>query len=136
MIWGLNMLSPVAPLTEGAAYDPNNTTPRKVIVLMTDGLNSRSVVKTGGNKGKYQDALTAALQAPVNADTETVCNYAKSKAIEIFSIAFMVNDGPAKTMLQDCATDAEHYFDASDSAKLLSSFKEIAQSLTQVRLAR
>ncbi|MGN6468585.1 MAG: TadE/TadG family type IV pilus assembly protein, partial [Rhizobiaceae bacterium] len=50
MIWGVNMLSPTAPLTEGAPYDPKNLSPRKVIVLMTDGLNSRKVIMSGPNK--------------------------------------------------------------------------------------
>jgi Flp pilus assembly protein TadG len=136
MIWGINMLSPLAPLTEGAAYDPGNNKPRKVIVLMTDGLNSRAVVRSGSNKGFYTNANEADQQKPINDDTLSVCNYAKSKAIEIFSIAFMVDDGPAKSMLQDCAADAEHYYDASDSTKLLAAFSGIAQSLTQVRLAR
>ena len=136
LIWGVNMLSPSAPMVEGAEYDEENNNPRKVIVLMTDGLNSRSVQKTGTNTGFYNTANTPDLQAPVNTDTETVCTYAKSKKIEVFSIAFMVDDGAAKTMLQNCATDVAHYYDASDSAKLLSAFSGIAQSLSQVRLAR
>lgn len=136
MIWGVNVLSPSAPMTEGADYDEENTNPRKVIVLMTDGLNSRSVQKTGANAGFYNTANTPEQQAPVNTDTETVCTYAKSKKIEVFSIAFMVDDGAGKTMLQNCATDANHYYDASDSSKLLAAFSGIAQSLSQVRLAR
>lgn len=103
---------------------------------MTDGLNSRSVQKTGANAGFYNTANTPEQQAPVNTDTETVCTYAKSKKIEVFSIAFMVDDGAGKTMLQNCATDANHYYDASDSSKLLAAFSGIAQSLSQVRLAR
>jgi hypothetical protein len=39
-------------------------------------------------------------------------------------------------MLQGCATDAEHYYDASDPEALLAAFSGIAQSLSQVRLAR
>jgi Flp pilus assembly protein TadG len=142
LIWGVNMLSPAAPLTDGAAYDPKNQDPRKVIVLMTDGLNSRTVVRNGSNKGGYQNiptvgkALDAAKSAQVNKDTETVCDYAKSKNMEIFSIAFMVDDGAAKTMLQNCATDAQHYYDATNSAAMLAAFQDIGQSLTNVRLAR
>jgi hypothetical protein len=56
--------------------------------------------------------------------------------VEIFSIAFMVGDGGAKTMLQNCATDAEHYYDATDSAALAAAFAGIGQSLTNVRRAR
>ena len=48
----------------------------------------------------------------------------------------MVDDGPAKAMLESCATDASHYYDATDSTKLLAAFSGIAQSLSQVRLAR
>lgn len=142
LIWGINMLSPTAPLTDGAAYDPKNQNPRKVIVLMTDGLNSRMVVRSGSYKGGYQNiptvgsALDPAKSAQVNSDTETVCNYAKSKNVEIFSIAFMVDDGNAKTMLQNCATDAQHYYDATNSAALAAAFSGIGQSLTNVRLAR
>lgn len=142
MIWGINMLSPAVPLTNGAAYDPKNIDPRKVIVLMTDGLNSRKVVRTGGNKGGYQNIPIIGngpdpdQAAQVNEDTDTACNYAKSKNVEIFSIAFMVDDGAAKTMLQNCATDSQHYYDATDSAAMLAAFQDIGQSLTNVRLAR
>jgi hypothetical protein len=136
LIWGVNMLSPTAPLTEGAAYDPKNTNPRKVIVLMTDGLNSRMVVKNGSNKGGYQNISNKDQTAQVNKDTGTACNYAKSKEVEIFSIAFMVNDVDVKAMLQNCATDAQHYYDATNSATLAEAFAGIGQSLTNVRLAR
>ena len=42
----------------------------------------------------------------------------------------------AKAMLEGCASDASHYYDASDPEKLLAAFSGIAQSLSQVRLAR
>jgi hypothetical protein len=48
----------------------------------------------------------------------------------------MVDDGDAKTMLQGCATDAQHYYDAANSEALAQAFSGIAQSLTNVRLAR
>lgn len=135
VIWGINMLSDTAPLTEGAAYDPDNKKPRKVMVLMTDGLNSRMVVTTGAKVGTYQNA-NAKQQTQVNADTETACAYAKSKNIEIFSVSFMVYDEAAKAMLQKCASGPDHYYDATDSEKMLAAFSGIAQSLSQVRLAR
>lgn len=135
VIWGINMLSDTVPLTEGAAYDPDNKKPRKVIVLMTDGLNSRTVVKTGEKTGTYKNA-NAKEQVQVNTDTETACAYAKSKNIEIFSVSFMVYDEAAKAMLQKCASGPDHYYDATDSVKMLAAFSGIAQSLSQVRLAR
>ena len=82
-------------------------------------------------------AATAAKQlAQTNADTKAICDYAKTNKIEIFSVAFMVDNADAKSILEYCATDTEHYFDASDPDKLLAAFSGIARSLSQVRLAR
>ncbi|MBV9511083.1 MAG: hypothetical protein JO303_12470, partial [Caulobacteraceae bacterium] len=39
LLWGINIIAPGGPLSQGAAYDPKNKMPRKVIVLMTDGSN-------------------------------------------------------------------------------------------------
>jgi len=54
----------------------------------------------------------------------------------VFSVAFMVDNEAAKKTLQDCASSAEHYFDASDPEKLMAAFSGIARSLSVVRLAR
>lgn len=40
LAWGWRVLSPTAPFTEGAPYDPSGETVRKVIVLMSDGENT------------------------------------------------------------------------------------------------
>lgn len=145
MMWGINVLSKTVPYDEARDYDPANTNPRKVIVLMTDGLNTRRVNLTGTANVDYLkggalvgDTNTAndAQRIATNTDTTALCNYAKTKKIEIFTVAFKVDDGAAKTMLQGCATDAEHYYDASDPDKLLAAFSGIARSLSVVRLAR
>jgi Flp pilus assembly protein TadG len=132
VIWGVNVLSPTAPMTEGADYDIANRKPRKVMVLMTDGLNTRRVNMSNGG---YTSA-TAAQRIHTNTDTKTACDYAKSRNIEIFSVAFKVDDANAKALLQYCAASADHYYDASDPDKLMAAFSDIAQSLRQVRLAR
>lgn len=133
VIWGLNLLSPTEPLTEGAAYDPFNKKPRKVMVLMTDGLNT---IRVKMSDGSYQAASAGGQRRQVNEDTKTACDNAKAQEIEIYSVAFKVDDADAKAMLLDCATDPDHYYDASDPDKLLAAFAGIAESLRQVRLAR
>lgn len=144
LIWGVNVLSPTAPLTDGAAYDAANKTPRKAIVLMTDGENTMKFRASDGRHVSFnindEDSKKRdnALKdfANVNSETEAICTYAKSNKIEIFTVAFMVDNADAKKMMQACATDAEHYFDASDPDKLLAAFSGIARSLSLVRLAR
>ena len=145
MMWGINVLSKSEPFSEGLEYDAANETPRKVIVLMTDGLNTRRINLTGTLNLDYlkggaligdTNSADTTQRLQTNKDTTALCNYAKTKKIEIFTVAFKVDDTDAKTMLQGCATDAEHYYDASDSEALLAAFSGIARSLSLVRLAR
>ena len=150
LLWGLNTLSPDAPFTQGLTFDPANKDPRKVIVLMTDGDNTlrynnnvSGVDSTDGKTVKIPvDAdgnfTTAGLaQAAItNADTLTLCANAKLKGIEIFSVALQVDSVDGKAILQTCATDASHYYDATDAAALAAAFGDIATSLSVVRLVR
>ncbi|MHA6686561.1 pilus assembly protein [Mesorhizobium sp. A556] len=151
LIWGLNILSPLEPFSQAMAYDPDNKNPRKAVVLMTDGENFMNFRKSDGRhtavaypeyesgfdpKNKAHADARAAQMKATNDDTLAICNHIKAQNIEVYTVAFMVEMDFSKRLLQDCATDAEHYFDASDSAKLLASFEQIAKSLTQVRLAR
>jgi Flp pilus assembly protein TadG len=123
MVWGMNVLSPTAPFTEGDAFDGANRKPRKAIVLMTDGINTKSMTSTtvGTHTG------TNTTQA--NDYTAKICVNAKAKNIEIYTIALMVNDAAVQTMLQACATSGENYFNATDTAALEAAFKKIALSL-------
>jgi len=138
LIWGLNLLSPTAPFTGGSAYDSANQKPRKVAVLMTDGENTlRFNASTGEHLAFNGNATNQQKQyAAVNADTLAICSEMKKNNIEIFSVAFMVESETARSMLESCATDSLHYYDASDSDKLLASFSDIGKSLRIVRLAR
>ncbi|WP_371126194.1 pilus assembly protein TadG-related protein [Bosea sp. (in: a-proteobacteria)] len=137
MVWGVNLLSPAAPFTEGAAYDTANKVPRKVLVLMTDGANTRILNSNGSHGNLNSNATTAANQVTkVNNDTLSICTEAKVKKIEVFTIAFAVTDLAAKTMLQSCATSTNHYYDATNAAALTTAFQSIGQSLTSLRLSQ
>jgi Flp pilus assembly protein TadG len=144
LTWGLNVLNPGEPFADAAAYDPANAKPRKVAVLMTDGENTLKFSSSDGRHIKFSgDVKTddgrkkqAADRAVTDADTLKLCTYMKQQGIEIYSVAFMVENATAKKMLEDCATDAQHYYDASDNESLLAAFAGIGQSLRVVRLAR
>lgn len=129
LIWGVNVLSPPVPFAEGASYDTKNKTPRKTIVLMTDGANTAYSSSSGSVA-----LATAAQLATTYADQKRVCDYAKAKNIEIYTIGFGVTDATALSYLQNCATDLSHYFDAKSSADLIAAFKTIGGKLTKVRL--
>jgi Flp pilus assembly protein TadG len=135
LIWGVNVLSPTAPFDQAGAYDAANRKPRKIMVLMTDGENTLRFVSSSGKHTKPSDGNSGQQQLrATNEDTAAICAYAKSKQIEVFTVALAVSSGSARDLLEGCATDADHYFDARDTAALRSAFASIAASINRVRL--
>ncbi len=59
-----------------------------------------------------------------------ICRRMKSAGYEVFTVAF---DAPsrAKRMLGDCATDAEHFLDASSATEMTKAFDEIAREVVK-----
>ncbi|WP_027667778.1 pilus assembly protein [Rhizobium leguminosarum] len=90
--------------------------PKKYIVFMTDGDNNND-----SSGGRSYDTLT-----------KTTCDNTKSKGIEIYTIAFMAPAG-GQALLDYCASDDSHYFQAEKMEDLLAAFKAIgAQASAQV----
>lgn len=82
------------------------------------------------------DPIGKDAYAQTNEDTVAICSNMKGRDIEIFTVAFMVDDPVARDMLKACATSSEHYFEAANASILSAAFSGIAQSLQVVRLAR
>ena len=93
-------------------------TPKKYIVFMTDGDNNDD--KWGGRS--------------YDTSTKTTCDNAKSKGIEIYTIAFMAPAG-GQALLHYCASDDAHYFKAEKMEDLLAAFKAIGAK-TSAQLTR
>jgi Flp pilus assembly protein TadG len=134
LMWGLNVLSPQEPFADSAAYDPKNERPRRVAILMTDGENTLRFSASDGRHVPFEGNGIGQLRQ-TNRDTVQICDYMKrDKHIELYSIAFMVTNPEAKSVLEDCASSKAHYFDASDEKGLIAAFEEISNSLRVVRL--
>jgi len=134
LAWGFNAISSPIPLTEAAPYgaDGENSNPRKAIVLMTDGRNTQRM-----NHGNGRHDVNAASNATEpNNYTKELCTNIKAKNIDVYTVAFEVTDNTIKKILEDCASSPEHYFDASNSAKLTKAFAEISFSLRSLFIAR
>lgn len=133
MIWGVNLLSPTAPFQQGAAYDPANRRPRKILVLMTDGVNTLTYRPSDGAHVKPSKPSDL---AQTDADLTSICNYAKTNKIEVFTVGLNVPTLAGRNLLRTCATDNDHAFLAEDSAALEAAFREIARSIGVVRLVK
>ncbi len=143
LAWGWRVLSNEAPFTSGVPDSEEDTT--KVIVLMTDGENTRAPEKwtTGatinhstevwGHSIQYTEGA-AAIADPLTAE---LCENIKAKEIVIFTVAFEIPDGsPVETLMKNCAGNGGLFFDADDSAQLESAFKQIGLSLLNMRLSQ
>jgi hypothetical protein len=53
--------------------------------------------------------------------------------IEVFAVGFQVNE-TAKTLLQNCATDASHFYEATTGDALKAAFRDIALKISTLRL--
>lgn len=108
-------LSPVAPFN---AATPN-TDLDKVIILLTDGDNTQNRFSTNKNT--------------IDARTKLACQNAKDANIKIYSIR--VINGNA-SLLRDCATKTDMYYDVQDASQLNTVFTNIANSLASLRLSQ
>lgn len=122
--WGWRVLTPNEPFTGGR----DNT--KQVMVIMTDGGNSL-VKGLGRNHARIDFGgpnETADLDR-VTDHTETLCRNVKNDNIEVFTIAFEVDDAATRSLLSGCATSTANYFDARDAQQLEDAFSDIANNI-------
>ena len=120
------MLTPQPPFADEAPANSNPKT-RKIMNLMTDGENTKSQVDTA-----HEGSDTVASDTTMG----TLCTSVKADNIELYTIAFTVTNPQTKARLQACASDAGHFFDASDGSGLAQAFNQIAGSLIKLALSR
>ena len=103
---------------------------RKVAILMSDGVYNT----TRGWKDSDKEL--------VSNNALTICTNMKAKGIEVFTVAFNLDElSPsdrtrAEATLRGCGTDVSHFYDALDSDKLKTSFRDIAMKLSTLFLAK
>ena len=128
VMWGYRALSSIEPLTEGMTYeDMQNDKALKAMVIMTDGMNTKSpsYPRHDGSGGAGADDLL-----------KDQCTEIKSDGIEVYTIAFEISDTSIKDLLSDCASSTANYFDATDAEELKDAFVAIAGSLTELALTK
>lgn len=125
VMWGWRLLSPQAPFDQSKFG--GGTRVNRILVLMTDGVNSASPTPDGHNG---TDTVAA------NQTTLDACNNAKADGITIMAVAFQVTDTTIKNVLQTCASNNGYFYDATDSSQLVASFDAIGQQLVNLRLKK
>lgn len=141
--WGLRVLSPGAPFTEGVAYSNDEIT--KAMVLLTDGENTFDT-ESNHNTSTYTayGFLAQARLGSSNYNTaiaaqntllQQACNNVKAKEIVVYSFAYNVPSATQRNLIKNCATSPEKYFDPPTNAALVASFQQIADELRKLHLS-
>jgi len=144
--WGVRVLSPQAPFTEGAEYGDRDVL--KAMVILTDGDN----VMRGGNgslHSRYEaygyavdgrlgvtSSSSSQLANALDERTAAACQYAREQGIRVYTITFQVNSSSTRDMMRDCASHPSLYFDSPSSSALREAFNLIAGDLSNLRLSR
>ena len=142
--WGLRVLSPGAPFTEGVPYSNEKIT--KAMVLLTDGENTFDTernhnLSTYTAYGHLAEARLGSSNAYTaiaaqNALLQQACNNVKAKDIVVYSFAYNVPSATQRNLIKNCATSPEKYFDPPTNAALVASFQQIADELRKLHLSR
>ena len=155
LAWGWHTLSNNAPFADGvnpATTNGKKTT--KVIVLLTDGDNTNDTYSNPNNsiytgygyiaQGRLKNAsgssLTASSSATNRRDAidsreKLLCDNAKAEGVQIYAIGVGVSSH-SRTILQQCATKLEMYYDVNDADELTSVFNTIAGSIQNLRITK
>jgi len=144
--WGVRVLSPGIPFTEGVGFDDEDTI--KAMVVLTDGQNyldgrNNPNYSTYSGYGFMRDgrlgiesSSDSTIRNALNDRTEAACEYAKSLGIRVYTITFQVSSSSTRDMMRGCASHSTLYFDSPSDAALRSAFEMIAGDLTNLRLSR
>lgn len=121
LVWGLRVLSP------GLPFGDAQTDKRRIMILMTDGENTKSP------NYPNHDGSDAAV---ANTITTELCTNIKASGIKLYTIAFDVTSDPIKDLLRACASGPPLFFDASNGTELIAAFNEIGENLANVYLKK
>ncbi|GEM_PF-2801764 len=139
LIWGWRVLGHGTPLGDGASdADVRRYNVQKIIVLMTDGENTRAPYHNSRSYA-YKDHGSSDTRY-ANQITTELCNRIKQpnpatgrRNAEIITITFNVRNRTIKNIMQQCATIAS--FDVN-SGQLEDVFDQIADKLVELHLSR
>lgn len=115
MAWAWQTISAIEPMNAPSPAPDLD----KVIVLLTDGQNT-------------QNRFTSSTSS-IDSRTEKVCTNAKADNVKVYTVR--VIDGNA-TLLRNCATKPDWFYDVDEAEQLNSVFASIAQNLANLRIAK
>ena len=142
--WGWRALTPGAPFAEG---QPIESGVEKIMVVLTDGSNtlgnaSNDLGSTYSSFGYLVDGRlgleaggSAATNKAMNDRTLAACANAKADGVTVYTIRLEEPNVATGTMLMECASSPDHYFDVPSRAQLDDAFGKIKERIVKIRIS-
>jgi Flp pilus assembly protein TadG len=102
------------------AEDPNYNY-SKVIILLTDGLNTQS---------RWYSSSSL-----IDARQQITCDNIKAAGVTIYAVQVNTGGDPTSTLLQSCASSSSKFFLLTTANAIVTTFDQIGTALTNLRLA-
>lgn len=143
LAWGMRVLSPQPPYTDGAAFGTPGVT--KAVLLLTDGENvvygaSKQVTKSDYTSygylasGRFGSDNQSTAARNVDGWVLNVCDKLKSNEVQIYTVLLQADTAANRALYTKCASSAANYYPTNDVSQLQSVFLNIGSKISQLRL--
>jgi Flp pilus assembly protein TadG len=125
--WAWQSLTSSAPLN--APAEEANYTYKKVLIVMSDGLNTQDRWPSYGN-GQTQ------FSGQIDARQRILCDNIKAAGITIYAMHVNTDNDPTSAVLQYCASSPDKFSTVTSATQIMAAFNSIGSSLSKLRVAR
>ncbi len=87
------------------------------------------------NEGRLGTTSNSGANAVINDRMLELCEAMKAQDIIMYTITFQVSSATTQNLYRSCATDADHYFNSPSNSQLEEAFEQIADELSNLRIA-
>jgi Flp pilus assembly protein TadG len=136
LAWGWQSLLQSSPIP--APSEDSNTTYNRVIILLSDGLNTEDRWPDYGNGSTQNGTDIDVRQAQQCANIKAAVDSSGRPMYTIYTIQVDTSTpaDPVSTVLQNCASDSSKFFMLTSSSQIVTTFNTIGTALSQLRVAR
>ncbi|MDG2532827.1 pilus assembly protein TadG-related protein [Sphingomonas sp. HITSZ_GF] len=148
LLWGARLMSPTGIFKSENQYTPQGGDIERHLIFMTDGDTQTSTSNYAAYGLPWYDLRNVAsgdvgnspgatdMNDEVNARFAALCTVVKNKNITLWVISFGTGSNTTtENRLKTCAT-TDRYFTARNSTELQTTFKKIADQISQLRLTK
>jgi Flp pilus assembly protein TadG len=135
LAWAWQSLLQTGPIP--APQEDSNTTYNRVIIILSDGLNTEDRWPDNGNGSTQNGTSIDVRQAQQCANIKAAVDSSGKPMFTVYTIQVDTSSppDPVSTVLQNCASDPTKFFMLTNSNQIATTFTTIGTALSQLRVS-